>query len=174
MGRSLNKAQIIGRLGRDPETRTFANGGSVVSFPVATSDTWRDKRSGELREKTEWHRVAIYNEALGRIATAHLKKGDMVYLEGKMETRKWQDQQGNDRYTTEIALRPYAGDMTLLGGSGEGGRRRAENPSGERPQAPGGGRREGRPPVPADLYSGSRGYAAGGYRGDFPDDDIPF
>ena len=117
----VNKVIIVGNLGRDPEVRTFANGGKVVNLRLATSETWRDKASGERKERTEWHSVAIFNEALGTIAEKYLRKGSTVYIEGQLETRKWQDQSGAERYTTEIVLRPFRGELTLLGGRGEGG-----------------------------------------------------
>ena len=121
MAGSVNKVIIIGNLGRDPEVRSFQNGGKVVNLRIATSDTWRDKQSGERKERTEWHSVAIFNEALAKIAEQYLKKGSTVYIEGSLETRKWQDQSGQDKYTTEIVLRPYNGSLTLLGGRGDGG-----------------------------------------------------
>ena len=121
MAGSVNKVILIGNLGADPEVRTFANGGKVVNLRVATSETWRDKNSGERKERTEWHSVAIFNEPLGKIAEQYLKKGSTVYLEGQLETRKWQDQSGQDRYTTEVVLRPFTGALTLLGGRGERG-----------------------------------------------------
>ena len=121
MAGSVNKVILIGNLGRDPEVRSFPNGGKVVNLNVATSERWRDKNTGENRERTEWHRVAIFNENLGRIAEQYLRKGSKVYLEGQLETRKWQDQSGQDRYTTEVVLRPYRGELTLLDGRGEGG-----------------------------------------------------
>ncbi|MCU0827984.1 MAG: single-stranded DNA-binding protein [Tabrizicola sp.] len=121
MAGSVNKVILIGNLGRDPEVRSFQNGGKVVNLRIATSETWRDKQSGERKERTEWHSVAIFNEALGKIAEQYLRKGSTVYIEGQLETRKWQDQSGQDKYTTEIVLRPYSGTLTLLGGRGEGG-----------------------------------------------------
>lgn len=121
MAGSVNKVIIVGNLGRDPEVRSFQNGGKVVNLRIATSETWRDKASGERKERTEWHSVAIFNENLARIAEQYLRKGSTVYIEGQLETRKWQDQSGQDRYTTEIVLRPYRGELTLLGGRGEGG-----------------------------------------------------
>ncbi|MGR3634061.1 MAG: single-stranded DNA-binding protein [Limimaricola soesokkakensis] len=121
MAGSVNKVILIGNLGRDPEVRTFQNGGKVVNLRVATSETWKDRNTGERRERTEWHSVAIFNEPLGRIAEQYLKKGSTVYLEGQLETRKWQDQQGNDRYSTEVVLRPFTGNLTLLGGRSDGG-----------------------------------------------------
>jgi single-strand DNA-binding protein len=120
MAGSVNKVILIGNLGRDPEVRNFPNGGKVVNLRVATTDTWRDRQSGERKERTEWHSVAIYNENLARIAEQYLRKGSKVYLEGGLETRKWQDQSGQDRYTTEVALR-FNGQMTLLDSRGEGG-----------------------------------------------------
>ncbi|MBI1418001.1 MAG: single-stranded DNA-binding protein [Limimaricola sp.] len=117
----VNKVILLGNLGRDPEVRTFQNGGKVVNLRVATSDTWKDRNTGERKERTEWHSVAIFNEPLGRIAEQYLRKGSTVYLEGQLETRKWQDQSGQDRYTTEVVLRPYSGALTLVGGRGEGG-----------------------------------------------------
>ncbi|SDE09910.1 single-stranded DNA-binding protein [Limimaricola pyoseonensis] len=121
MAGSVNKVIIIGNLGRDPEVRTFQNGGKVVNLRIATSETWKDRNTGERREKTEWHSVAIFNENIGRIAEQYLKKGSTVYIEGQLETRKWQDQSGNDRYSTEVVVRPYKGEMTLLGGRGGDG-----------------------------------------------------
>lgn len=120
MAGSVNKVIIIGNLGRDPEVRTFGNGGKVVNLNIATSETWRDKASGERKERTEWHRVSILNEALGGIAEKYLRKGSTVYIEGQLETRKWQDQSGVEKFTTEIVLRPYRGELTLLGGRNEG------------------------------------------------------
>ncbi len=117
----VNKVILIGNLGRDPEVRSFQNGGKVVNLRVATTETWRDKQSGERKEKTEWHSVAIFNENLGRVAEQYLRKGSKVYLEGQLETRKWQDQSGADRYSTEVVLRQFRGELTLLDGRGEGG-----------------------------------------------------
>jgi single-strand DNA-binding protein len=121
MAGSVNKVIIVGNLGRDPEVRSFPNGGKVVNLRIATSETWRDRNSGERKERTEWHSVAIFNENLAKIAEQYLRKGSTVYIEGQLETRKWQDQSGADRYTTEIVLRQYRGELTLLGGRGEGG-----------------------------------------------------
>ncbi|MGB8624175.1 MAG: single-stranded DNA-binding protein [Paracoccaceae bacterium] len=124
MAGSVNKVIIVGNLGRDPEVRSFQNGGKVCNLRVATSEQWKDRNTGERRERTEWHSVAIFSEPLVRIAEQYLKKGSKVYLEGQLETRKWQDQSGQDRYSTEVVLRPYKGEMTLLdsrgGGSGGG------------------------------------------------------
>ena len=112
---SLNKATIIGRLGKDPEARSMNNGGEVVSFSVATSETWNDKQSGDRKEKTEWHNVVIFNEGLCKVAKQYLRKGSQVYLEGALQTRKWQDKDGNDRYTTEVVLQRFKGEIVLLG-----------------------------------------------------------
>jgi len=121
MAGSVNKVIIIGNLGRDPEIRSFANGGKVANLRIATSETWKDKTTGERKERTEWHSIAIHNDALVRIAEQYLTKGSTVYIEGQLETRKWQDQSGQDKYSTEIVLRPYAGTLTLLGGKRDGG-----------------------------------------------------
>ncbi len=119
----VNKVILVGNLGADPESRSFANGGEVVNLRVATSETWKD-RDGNRQEKTEWHTVAIFNENLGRVAKSYLKKGSKVYLEGQLQTRKWQDQSGNDRYSTEIVLQKFRGELVLLdareGGGGGG------------------------------------------------------
>ena len=114
MAGSVNKVILLGNLGRDPEVRNFPNGGKVANFSIATSETWKDRSTGERRERTEWHNISITNEALVRVAEQYLKKGSKVYVEGQLETRKWQDQAGNDRYTTEVVLRPYRGELTML------------------------------------------------------------
>ena len=126
MAGSVNKVILVGNLGKDPEARTFANGGKVVSFSLATSETWKDKGSGERKEKTEWHNISIFSEGLAGVAERFLRKGSKVYLEGQLETRKWQDQSGNDRYTTDVVLRNFNSSMVLLdaresGGGGGGG-----------------------------------------------------
>ena len=121
MAGSVNKVILIGNLGRDPEVRTFQNGGKVCNLRIATSENWKDRNTGERRERTEWHSVAIFNENLARLAEQYLRKGSKVYIEGKLETRKWQDQSGQDRYSTEVVLRPYAGEMTFLDGRDGGG-----------------------------------------------------
>jgi single-strand DNA-binding protein len=121
MAGSVNKVIIIGNLGRDPEVRSFQNGGKVCNLRIATSETWKDRNSGERREKTEWHTVAIFNEGLVRIAEQYLKKGSKVYIEGQLETRKWQDQTGGDKYSTEVVLRNYGGTLTMLDGRDGGG-----------------------------------------------------
>ena len=121
MAGSVNKVIIVGNLGRDPEVRTFQNGGKVCNLRIATSENWKDRNTGERREKTEWHSVAIFSEPLARIAEQYLRKGSKVYIEGQLETRKWQDQSGQDRYSTEVVLRPYRGELTLLDSRGEGG-----------------------------------------------------
>ncbi len=168
MAGSVNKVILIGNLGRDPEVRNFPNGGKVVNLRIATSENWRDKASGERRERTEWHSVAIFNEALGRIAEQYLRKGSTVYIEGQLETRKWQDQSGADRYSTEVVLRPYNGNLTLLGGRGDGG-------SG----GGGGGGYDDRGGYEGGGYGGggggrsSGGGAPSGGRPDM-DDEIPF
>jgi single-strand DNA-binding protein len=119
MAGSVNKVILIGNLGKDPEVRTFQNGGKVCNFSIATSETWKDRNSGERQERTHWHNIAIFSEPLSGIAEQYLKKGSKVYVEGQLETRKWQDQTGNDRYSTEVVLRPYRGELTLLDSRGE-------------------------------------------------------
>ena len=160
MAGSVNKVILIGNLGRDPEVRTFQNGGKVCNLRVATSETWKDRNTGERRERTEWHSVAIFSEPLARIAEQYLRKGSKVYLEGQLETRKWQDQSGQDRYSTEVVLRPYKGELTLLDGRGEGG-----GAGGGYDDRSGGG------------YGGPGGDTGGGGRGGYGndlDDEIPF
>jgi single-strand DNA-binding protein len=122
MSGSVNKVILIGNLGRDPESRSFPSGGKVVSLRVATSESWTDKQSGERKERTEWHSVSILNEPLAKIAEQYLRKGAKVYIEGQLETRKWQDQSGADKYSTEVVLRPYRGELTRLDGKSEGQR----------------------------------------------------
>ena len=125
MAGSVNKVILIGNVGADPEIRRTQDGKPIANLRIATSETWRDRNSGERREKTEWHRAVIFNEGLARVAESYLRKGSKVYLEGQFQTRKWQDQQGNDRYSTEVALRPFRSELTMLdgrGGSGGGGR----------------------------------------------------
>jgi len=176
----VNKVIIVGNLGRDPEVRSFPSGGRVVNLRIATSETWRDKASGERKERTEWHSVAIFNEALGKIAEQYLRKGSTVYIEGQLETRKWQDQSGQDRYSTEVVLRQYRGELTLLGGrdgggsgggGGGGGGGSYEDRGGYEdrgddagPSAGGSGGRSG---------GGGRAPSGGGGRSDM-DDEIPF
>ena len=121
MAGSVNKVILVGNLGKDPESRTFGNGGKVVSFSVATSENWKDRTSGERKEKTEWHNVSIFSEGLAGVAERFLRKGSKVYLEGQLETRKWQDQSGNDRYSTDVVLRNFNSSMVLLDARGEGG-----------------------------------------------------
>jgi single-strand DNA-binding protein len=125
MAGSVNKVILIGNLGRDPEVRSFQNGGKVCNLRIATSETWKDRNTGERKEKTEWHSVAIFQEGLVRIAEQYLRKGSKVYIEGQLQTRKWQDQSGNDRYSTEVVLQGFGGTLTMLdgrdGGSGGGG-----------------------------------------------------
>ncbi|MDP5327024.1 MAG: single-stranded DNA-binding protein [Paracoccaceae bacterium] len=166
MAGSVNKVIIVGNLGRDPEVRTFQNGGKVVNLNIATSETWRDKASGERKERTEWHRVAILNENLATIAEKYLKKGSKVYLEGQLETRKWQDQSGAERYSTEVVLRPYRGELTLLDGRNEGGSGGGMGGGYDAPAVSGGG------------YGGGFGGGNAGGGSSAPsrdmDDEIPF
>jgi len=175
MAGSVNKVIIVGNLGADPEVRSFQNGGKVVNLRIATSETWRDKASGERKERTEWHSVAIFNEALGKIAEQYLKKGSTVYIEGQLETRKWQDQSGADRYTTEVVLRQYRGELTLLGGR-DGGARGGEDRGSYDDPGYGGGAQGGgsyRGGAQGGSVGGSIGGAKSGGRSDL-DDEIPF
>jgi single-strand DNA-binding protein len=121
MAGSVNKVILIGNLGRDPEVRTFQNGGKVCNLRIATSENWKDRTTGERRERTEWHSVAIFNEGLVRVAEQYLRKGSKVYIEGQLQTRKWQDQSGQDRYSTEVVLQGFGSTLTMLDGRGEGG-----------------------------------------------------
>ena len=120
MAGSVNKVILIGNLGQDPEVRSFQNGGKIANLRIATSETWKDRNTGERKERTEWHTIAIYSEPLVRVAEQFLKKGSKVYVEGQLETRKWQDQQGNDRYSTEVALRPFRSELHMLDGKAGG------------------------------------------------------
>ncbi len=165
MAGSVNKVILIGNLGRDPETRTFGNGGKVCNLRIATSENWRDKNSGERREKTEWHSVAIFNEGLVRIAEQYLKKGSKVYLEGQLQTRKWQDQSGADRYSTEIVLQGFNATLTMLDGR--------DGPQGGGGGGDYGGGYDDRDSGRSGGGSGSGG--GGGYGGGSDlDDEIPF
>ena len=161
----VNKVILVGNLGADPESRSFSNGGEVVNLRVATSESWKD-REGNRQEKTEWHSVAIFNENLGRVAKSYLRKGSKVYLEGQIQTRKWQDQSGADRYTTEIVLQKFRGELVLLdareggGASGSGGGSRSYDEGGFGGGGGGGSKPQSRPQPAAfdtDL-----------------DDDVPF
>ena len=165
MAGSVNKVILIGNLGRDPEVRNLPSGGKVVNLSVATSEQWRDKNSGERKERTEWHSVAIFDENLARVAEQYLKKGSTVYIEGQLETRKWQDQSGQDKYSTEVVLRPFRSSMTMLGGRGDGTAPYGGDDAGDY----GGGSSGGR-----GASSSGGGYGGGGKGGSDLDDDIPF
>lgn len=161
MAGSVNKVILIGNLGRDPEIRTFQNGGKVANLRIATSEQWKDRNTGERREKTEWHSVAIMSEGLVNVVERYLKKGAKVYIEGQLETRKWQDQSGQDRYTTEVVIRNFGGTLQMLDGRGEGG-------------SGGGGQGGGYDDYRGGSPSGGGGSApSGGGRSDY-DDEIPF
>jgi len=172
MAGSVNKVILVGNLGRDPEVRSFQNGGKVVNLRIATSETWRDKATGERKERTEWHSVAIFNENIGKIAEQYLRKGSKVYVEGQLETRKWQDQSGADRYSTEVVLRPYSGSLTLLDGreGGGGGGSGGDDRGGGYPEERGYGDERGGSGGGSAPRSGGGG---GGGRSDL-DDEIPF
>ncbi|WEK49273.1 MAG: single-stranded DNA-binding protein [Candidatus Kaistia colombiensis] len=168
MAGSVNKVILVGNLGRDPEVRRMNSGESVVNLNIATSESWRDKQSGERKEKTEWHRVVIFNENLAKIAEQYLKKGSKVYVEGQLQTRKWQDQTGAEKFTTEIVLQRFRGELTLLDGRAGGG---------EQSEYQGGGNSDfGRSsPLEAPRGGGQsrQPAASSSYAADL-DDDIPF
>jgi single-strand DNA-binding protein len=165
MAGSVNKVILVGNLGKDPEVRRLNSGDQVVSFSVATSETWRDKTSGERKERTEWHNIVIFNENLGKVAEQYCKKGTKVYLEGQLQTRKWQDQNsGNDRYTTEVVLQRFRGELQLLD-SRASSESRQSFPDEER-----GSSGFNRAPAPERRPAVSNGAGAAGEI----DDDIPF
>jgi single-strand DNA-binding protein len=157
MAGSVNKVILIGNLGADPEVRSFPSGGKVCNLRIATSENWKDKQSGERRERTEWHSVAIFSEPLVRVAEQYLRKGSKIYVEGQLETRKWQDKDGNDRYSTEVVLRPYRSELTMLDSRGDGGQGGGGGGGGQQ----GGG-------------FDDRGGPGGGSGGGNMDDEIPF
>lgn len=159
MAGSVNKVILIGNLGKDPEVRSLNSGDKVVNLSIATSETWRDKATGERKEKTEWHRVVIFNEQLAKVAEQYLKKGSTVYVEGQLQTRKWTDNAGVEKYSTEIVLQKFRGELTMLGGRGDGGGASSGGGYGGGERSSGGAR------------------SGGGGRGDFAadlDDEIPF
>lgn len=172
MAGSVNKVIIIGNLGRDPEVRTFQNGGKVCNLRIATSETWKDRTTGERKERTEWHSVAIFQEGLVRIAEQYLRKGSKVYIEGKLQTRKWQDQSGNDRYSTEVVLQGFDGVLTMLDGRSEGG----SQGGGGYDSGPSGGGYDNGPSSGGSFGGGNDGGAqgGGGGRSSMDDDEIPF
>ena len=181
MAGSVNKVILIGNLGADPEIRRTQDGRPIANLRIATSETWRDKNSGERKEKTEWHSVVIFNEGLCKVAEQYLKKGSTVYIEGQLQTRKWQDQSGADRYSTEVVLQGFNGNLTMLGGRGDGGgASRGGNDFGGADYGGGGGGYDGGYGSPAPSRGGSSGGASrggsapsGGFSRDL-DDDIPF
>jgi len=171
MAGSVNKVILIGNLGRDPESRSFNNGGKVCNLRIATSENWKDKQTGERKERTEWHSVAIFSEGLANVAERYLRKGSKVYIEGQLRTRKWQDQSGNDRYSTEVVIDGFNGSMTMLdgrdGGSGGGAGGGAAAAGGSGDSWGGSGGNDG-----GGQSSGSK--PAGGAFDDDLDDDVPF
>ncbi len=162
MAGSVNKVILVGNLGADPEIRRTQDGRPIANLRVATSESWRDKATGERREKTEWHRVVIFNEALCRIAEQYLKKGSKVYLEGSLQTRKWQDQQGQDKYSTEVVLQGFNATLTMLDRAGGGADTGAENGSADFGS-----------PGPTAARERKPAMAGAGRREDM-DDEIPF
>ncbi|MEL6878316.1 MAG: single-stranded DNA-binding protein [Pseudomonadota bacterium] len=182
MAGSLNKVMLIGNLGADPEIRSFQNGGRVANLRIATSENWKDRNTGERQERTEWHTVAIFSEGLVNVVENYLKKGSKVFIEGKLQTRKWQDQSGNDRYSTEVVLRGYDGTLTMLdgrsgGGGGQGGGYGGGGQGGGGSGGSGGGWNQGGGGSGGNGSGGSGGGSQGGNQGggyDDLDDDIPF
>jgi len=192
MAGSVNKVILVGNLGRDPESRSFQNGGKVVNLRIATSESWKDKNSGERKEKTEWHSVAIFNEGLANVAERFLRKGSKVYIEGSLQTRKWQDQQGNDKYSTEIVLQGFNSVLTMLdgpqggGGGGGGSRGGGDDWAGGGDDFGGGGgassgggygggsRGGGGSSGGGNRGGGGGGFGQGGGFADDLDDDVPF
>jgi len=170
MAGSVNKVILVGNLGADPEVRNLPSGGKVVNLSVATTENWRDRNSGERKERTEWHRVVIFSEGLAKVAEQYLRKGSKVYLEGQLQTRKWQDQSGADRYSTEVVLQNFNSNLTMLDGRGEGEGQGGGFSSPRESNFGGGGggrsegRSEGRRPSPS-----APAFESGGM-----DDDIPF
>ncbi len=169
MAGSVNKVILIGNLGADPEIRSFQNGGRVANLRIATSENWKDKNTGERKEKTEWHSVAIFSDGLIGVVERYVKKGSKVYIEGKLQTRKWQDQSGNDRYSTEVVIQGMGGSLTMLdsagGGQGGGGNYGGDSGGG---QSSGGNDGWG-----SGGGSTNQGGAGGGFSDDL-DDDVPF
>ena len=165
MAGSVNKVILVGNLGRDPEIRNTQDGAKIVQLSIATSERWKDRNTGEPRERTEWHRVVIFNENLGRVAEQYLRKGSSVYLEGQLQTRKWTDQQGVEKYTTEVVLQRYRGELTLLGGRSDV----AGGGFGDSSVGYGGGAPAGAPSAPAAPATPPPMHG-----GDNIDDDIPF
>ncbi len=164
MAGSVNKVILIGNLGRDPEVRFSQDGNKIVTMSVATSETWNDRASGERRERTEWHRVVVFNDRIADVAEKYLKKGSKVYMEGQLQTRKWQGQDGQDRYTTEVVLGRFRGELTMLDTRGGGG-------GGGGDYGGGGG---GSDPGAEPDYAAPGGGGGGGGGADDLDDDIPF
>ena len=175
MSGSVNKVILVGRLGADPDTRTMNNGNKVVNLSLATSERWRDKQSGEQREKTEWHRVVIFNDRLADVAERYLRKGSNIYVEGQLQTRKWQDQNGQDKYTTEVVLQQFRGELTMLGGRND--MQAGADPSDTQGAGFGPARDRGFGSSGGGLGQGGASQGAGGGfgqgSGDF-DDEIPF
>ena len=174
MAGSVNKVILVGNLGRDPETRRLSSGDPVVNLRLATSESWKDKGSGERREKTEWHQVVIYNENLARVAEQYLRKGSKVYVEGQLQTRKWTDQSGVEKYTTEIVLQRFRGELTILDSRGGGGDFAGSDDEGGG-QISRGGDRNGDYGGGRSSGGGERRPSSGGGKPSYDlDDDIPF
>ena len=176
MAGSVNKVILVGNLGKDPEIRSFQNGGKVANFSIATSESWKDKNTGEKREKTDWHNVAIFNEGLVRVAEQYLRKGSKVYIEGQLQTRKWTDQSGADKYTTEVVLQNYNGTLVMLDGRSDGGGSGGGSSGGMRNSGGGGGSswgNDGGGRSGGGSFGGGSNQGGGAFDSDL-DDDVPF
>ena len=170
MAGSVNKVILVGNLGRDPEVKSMQDGRSMVNMSIATSDTWRDRQSGERKERTEWHRVVIFNEKLAEVAQKYVRKGSKVYVEGQLQTRKWTDQSGQEKYTTEVVLQRFRGELTILDGRGGSGGETGDDDRGAN-------RGEFGRSSPMDKRPAMAGAGAGGGKSGYAsdlDDDIPF
>jgi len=177
MAGSVNKVILVGNLGKDPEIRSFQNGGKVANFSIATSESWKDKNTGEKREKTDWHNVAIFNEGLVRVAEQYLRKGSKVYIEGQLQTRKWTDQSGADKYTTEVVLQNYNGTLVMLDGRSDGGGSGGGSSGGMRNSGGGGSWGNDGGGSSGGNYGGGSNQGGGSGGGAFDsdlDDDVPF
>jgi single-strand DNA-binding protein len=173
MAGSVNKVILVGNLGADPEVKSFQNGGKICNLRIATSEDWKDRQTGEKKERTEWHTVVLNSDGLVGVAERFLRKGSKVYIEGQLRTRKWQDQSGNDRYSTEVTVPPYEGKLVMLDGAkGSGGGSNDGGWSGS--SSSGGGSSGGGGQAGGGWQSGSSGFGGGDFGGDDLDDDVPF
>jgi single-strand DNA-binding protein len=173
MAGSVNKVILVGNLGADPEVKSFQNGGKICNLRIATSEDWKDRQTGEKKERTEWHTVVLNSEGLVGVAERFLRKGSKVYIEGQLRTRKWQDASGNDRYSTEVTVPPFEGKLVMLDGA-KGGQGGGGSGGGWQGGAAGGGAAAGGGQSGGGWQSGSSGFGGGDFGGDDLDDDVPF